>query len=120
MCNKSVGRQQIVAAFQKFVNAISYINIIDIKYKPVHYYFDENKCEEIKSRDIRKQFVYEYLLQQHLKNNNKFNTLPIKSSFWLPTDDESEYMSKVEPEYLNGYIELNKVSFNVIAKSYLE
>ncbi|AFY58821.1 hypothetical protein Riv7116_6492 [Rivularia sp. PCC 7116] len=106
--------------FEEFVKAITCLNIIDIKYKPTDYYFNKSNIEEIKSRDIRKQFVYEYLLQQHLKNNNKFNKLPIKSSFWLPTDDESKHMTKVEPEYLNDYIELNKVSFNIIAKSYLE
>lgn len=107
--------------FQDFVEAITCLNIIDIKYKPISDYFDKNKCEEIKSRDICKQFAYEDLLQQHIDTNGNSNQPEIKSSFWLPTNgDESEHMSKVEPEYLNGYIELNKVSFNLIAKSYLE
>lgn len=106
--------------FEEFVQAINGLKIIDIKYKPVNYYFDDDKLEEVKSKDIRKQFVYEYLLQHYFKNNNKLKKLPIKSSFWLPTDDDLQHMSKVEPEFLNGYIELNKVSFNIVAKSYLE
>jgi hypothetical protein len=106
--------------FEHFVQAVICLKIIDIKYKLVSDYFNADKRESIKSRDIRKQFVYEYLLQQHLNNNNKFNKLPIKSSFWLPTDDDSVHMTKVEPEYLNDYIELNILSFNVIDKSYLE
>ncbi|BAY86311.1 hypothetical protein NIES267_58170 [Calothrix parasitica NIES-267] len=110
----------LIQLFENFVKAITYLNIIDIKYKPIYDYSDRNKCEEIKSRDIDKQFKYENLLQQHIYTEDKFNKLNIKSSFWLPTDDDSQHMSKVEPEYLNGYIELNKVSFNIVAKNYLE
>ncbi len=108
--------------FEDFVKVItcSKIKIIDIKYKPIDYYFNKNNIEEIKSRDIRKQFEYEQLLKGHIQNNPNFNQLEIKSSFWLPTDDDSQDMSKVEAEFLNGYIELNKVSFNTITKSYLE
>jgi hypothetical protein len=108
--------------FEDFVQAITFLNIIDIKYKPVSDYFDESKHEEIKSRDVRKQFVYENLLQQHIKNKNNDNPnqLKIKSSFWLPTDDESQHMTKIGKQYLSNYIELNKVSFNIVAKSYLE
>ena len=107
--------------FEDFVQAITCLKIIDVKYKPLSDYFNADKREEIKSRDIRKQFVYEHLLQQNIPNNVKLKNLRIKSSFWLPTNgDESEHMSKVEPEYLNGYIELNKVRFNIVAKSYLE
>ncbi|WP_414621876.1 hypothetical protein [Calothrix sp. CCY 0018] len=111
--------KEIVAMYCQFIDRIYSFNIIDIKYKVVDYYFNKNKHEEIKYRDIRKQFVYEYLLQQHIQNNPSFNQYKIKSSFWLPTDDDSQHMNKVEQEYLNDYIELNKVSFNVVAKSYL-
>lgn len=116
----SYDEREIIFMYERFIKRVTCLNIIDIKYKPVSNYFDENKREEIKTRDIRKQFVYEHLLQRHIQNNPKFNQLEIKSSFWLPRDDELQHMSKVEPEYLNGYIELNKVKFNIIANSYLE
>ena len=84
------------------------------------YLKDSNKIEEIKSRSIRKQFVYEYLLQKNLeKRKDGFSDLRIRSSFWLPSyrPDDPNLIEDGET-FMDGYIQLKNVNFAVLAESY--
>ena len=70
--------------YKKFINQINFY-LIDIKYSTSDYYTNPDNIKEIKNRSVRKQFVYEYLLQKHLeKTNHPLKELDIKSEFWLP------------------------------------
>ncbi len=69
--------------------------ICDIKY----YTFDElkniQKHNKHVAEAIRKQYVYEYLLQEHLGNN-----IQIESEFWLPSEEEHiEYFGPLKLVY---------------------
>jgi hypothetical protein len=44
-----------------------FIEIIDVKYLTHNYFLNKRNTEEIKTRSVRKQFVYEYLLQKYLE-----------------------------------------------------
>ena len=105
--------------FNRF-NSIFNFDIIDVKYMNSDYLKDSTKIEEIKSRSVRKQFVYEYLLQKHLeKRKDKFSDLPIRSSFWLPSyrPDDPNLIEDGET-FMDGYIQLKNVNFAVLAESY--
>jgi hypothetical protein len=120
--------QDLKEKFTHFINLISNrfssvfnFEIIDIKYMSSDYLKDSTKIEEIKSRSIRKQFVYEYLLQKHLeKRKDKFSDLPIRSSFWLPSyrPDDPNLIEEGEI-FMDGYIQLKNVNFAVLAENYI-
>ncbi|MBD2295354.1 hypothetical protein H6G06_18225 [Anabaena sphaerica FACHB-251] len=97
---------------------------IDIKYSDPQYYENIDKIEEIKNRSIRKQFVYEYILQKHLeKTNNPLKELDIKSEFWLPAYSETQETFIPMPEntkFMNNYIKLTGVNIMAVIDSYLE
>lgn len=97
------------------------IEIIDIKYLDSNYFLDSSKIEDIKKRSVRKQFVYEYLLQKHLeKRKDKFSDLTIRSSFWLPSyrPDDPNLIEDGET-FMDGYIQLKNVNFAVLAENYI-
>ncbi|MBD2472669.1 hypothetical protein [Nostoc sp. FACHB-145] len=113
--------EEIVLKFSKFVEKIQfYLQIIDIKYLTVDYMLDKNNLNDLKERSVRKQFVYEYLLQKKLSKDIKFNNLNIKSDFWLPFWGASHEVIEVVPEYLNGYIDLHKINFLAIVDNYIK
>jgi hypothetical protein len=97
-----------------------FCEIIDIKYLDTKYFRDPNKIEEIKRRSIRKQFVYEHLLQKTLeKRKDQYSNLSIRSSFWLPSylPDDSELLQDSSP-FMDGYIKLTNVNFKLLAETY--
>jgi hypothetical protein len=97
-----------------------YFNVINIKYSSFDYYKSPEKMEEIKSRSIRKQFLYEYLIQKYLEDNNsKLKALPIKSDFWLPVYSQNSALLSCGPKYLDGYVKLTGVSIMAMIDSYL-
>jgi hypothetical protein len=105
--------------YKNFVAAF-YFNVIDIKYSSFEYYQRPEKMEEIKSKSIRKQFLYEYLLQKYLEDNNsKLKALPIKSDFWLPVYSPNSELLSCGPKYLDGYVKLTGVSIMAMIDSYL-
>jgi hypothetical protein len=110
-------------SFQRFINCYygqRYFNIIDIKYSTSDYYIKAENIEEIKNRSVRKQFVYEYLLQKHLeKINNPLKELDIKSEFWLPASSNEETFTPL-PKYMDDYIKLTGVNIMTVIDSYLE
>lgn len=115
--------------FTSFINLLSdiedvfpnNIEIIDIKYISSNLFKDDTKIEEIKNRSVRKQFVYEYLLQKHLeKRKDKFSDLPIRSSFWLPSyrPDDPNLIEDGET-FMDGYIQLKNINFAILAENYI-
>jgi len=118
---RSYGRNQVVDMFREFLHTVNYLKVIDIKYLRLAYFLDSNNRRNLKEKSIRKQFVYEYLLQRFIKDNNHFNSTEIKSSFWLPFwEDNSLVINEVEPEYLDGYISLENINFAALVDSYLD
>ncbi|MBD2616118.1 hypothetical protein H6G94_33575 [Nostoc punctiforme FACHB-252] len=112
--------REIVLTFEMFLQVTSsYLKIIDIKYLDLDYFFDETNLRKLKERSIRKQFVYEYLLQKHIEKNSNFNNLEIKSSFWLPSWQKRYQDINIDSEYLDGYINLERRNFKTIVDSYL-
>jgi len=98
-----------------------FCEIIDIKYLDAKYFRDPNKIEEIKRRSIRKQFVYEHLLQKTLeKRKDQYSKLTIRSSFWLPSylPDDSNLLQD-DSTFMDGYIKLKNVNFKLLAETYL-
>jgi len=97
------------------------IEIIDIKYEVDSKFRDTNQINYFKSKDIRKQFVYEYLLQKYLeKREDKFSDLPIRSSFWLPSyrPDDPNLIEDGET-FMDGYIQLKNINFAILAENYV-
>lgn len=118
---RSYEKNQIVDMFREFLKTVSYLKVIDIKYLPLEYFLDSNNRRNLKERSIRKQFVYEYLLQRFINGNNLFNSTEIKSTFWLPSwEDNSLVIKEVEPGYLDGYISLENINFAALIDSYLD
>jgi len=114
-------REQFNNFIQKLLNQNEcFCEIIDIKYLDIKYFRDPNKIEEIKRRSVRKQFVYEHLLQKTLeKSNDQYNNLSIRSSFWLPSylPDDSELLQD-SSTFMDGYIKLKNVNFKLLAETY--
>ncbi|MCY7384655.1 MAG: hypothetical protein LH628_19145, partial [Microcoleus sp. CAN_BIN18] len=106
---------------RQFLNQYEcFCEIIDIKYLDTKYFRDPNKIEEIKRRSIRKQFVYEHLLQKTLeKRKDQYSNLSIRSSFWLPSylPDDSELLQD-SSTFMDGYIKLKNVNFKLLAETY--
>ncbi|MEQ9667983.1 hypothetical protein [Coleofasciculus sp. G2-EDA-02] len=97
------------------------MKVIDIKYLSLAYYHDIKNRRYLKEKSIRKQFVYEYLLQQFLGGKDSFKDLEIKSNFWIPSyQNDSGIFKEVEPEYLDGYISLENINFAALVNSYLD
>ncbi|WP_026788194.1 hypothetical protein [Planktothrix rubescens] len=97
----------------------NYINIIDIKYDKISYFLDSKNIENIKDRSVRKQFVYEYLMQKEVKKFPKYlNQLKIHSSFWLPGYNQKSIFEEGET-FMDGYIRLITVDFVKLAESYV-
>jgi hypothetical protein len=97
------------------------IEIIDVKYLDFNYFLDSSKIEDIKKTSVRKQFVYEYLLQKDLeKRKDKFSNLNIHSSFWLPSyrPDDPNLIEDGET-FIDSYIQLKNINFAVLAENYI-
>ena len=123
---RDCGEAEVRKDFEDFVQKASallpeFIKIIDIKYLNQDYLQDQTKIEEIKRRSVRKQFVYEYLLQKTLeREQSDYRNLSINSSFWIPDNrlDDPEIM-EVSQVFLDGFLELQKINFLTLAKNYL-
>ncbi|MEQ8757445.1 MAG: hypothetical protein RID09_28510 [Coleofasciculus sp. G1-WW12-02] len=113
--------QELIDGFTNFCNKVCSLKVIDIKYLSLAYCRDIKNRRSFKEESIRKQFVYEYLLQQFFGGNDSFKDLEIKSEFWIPSyQNDSGIFKEVEPEYLEGYISLKNINFAAIANSYLD
>lgn len=123
---RSYSIEDLKVSFTNFIQQVfnqyeEFFEIIDIKYLTSEYFCNHNKIEDIKRRSLRKQFVYEYLLQRTLeRKNERFSNLSIRSSFWLPSyrADNSDLLEEGST-FMDGYIQLKNVNFMVLAESYL-
>lgn len=71
--------------FRDFLQQVLQFQIIDVKYNDVAYFQNEANRQAIKARSVRKQFVYEYLLQQSIEPTVEKNApIHIDSAFWVP------------------------------------
>jgi hypothetical protein len=102
-------------------NNLFQFKIIDVKYESYSDLSDPNKIDYFKNKNIRKQFVYEYLLQKYLKKRkDKFSDLPIGSSFWLPSYRPNDPNLIEDGEtFMDGYIQLKNINFAVLAENYI-
>ena len=110
--------------FNDFVRQVLKFGVIDIKYLTEDYFKDANNIEQIKRRSIRKQFVYEHLLQKKLfeeyKENKEDIKFTINSSLWLPSyrpDDPN--LIEDGSTFMDGYVQLKNVNFKILADNYV-
>jgi hypothetical protein len=97
----------------------NHIDVIDIKYHEMSYFSESKNIEDIKDRSVRKQFVYEYLLQKEVKKLPEYlNKLKIRSSFWLPGYNQEDIIEDGQ-KFMDGYICLKTVDFVKLAESYV-
>lgn len=94
------------------------LSIVDVKYLDSKYFREEQNIRDAKERSIRKQFVYEYLLDQHIQNN-LFKKLEIKSFFLLPYYYQISKKTKID-KILDGYITLNYFNFKSVSRVYID
>ena len=105
-------RRDFELAIKKMVNIYdNFLEVVDVKYLTDSYFSDANNAELIKTRSVRKQFVYEYLLQKQLERSEEPGKT-IKSSFWLPKSQNSEGgLIELGSDFMDGYIQLKNIDF---------
>jgi hypothetical protein len=115
--------ERFLEFINKFYIQIFYIKIIDVKYNDFNYFKNDDNKDEIKRKSLRKQFIYEYLIQKHIERHPAYGNIEIKSEFWLPVylENSTELFSFVEDVvYLDGYIKLKGVNIIPLIKEYLK
>ena len=70
-------------------NQFGQSTIVDFKYLTANYFQSEQNAVSVRTRSVRKQFVYEYLLEEKLGKEYS-----ITSEFWIP--DYNDDCSKIE------------------------
>lgn len=111
--------------FQDFMRKTSEIcnerfEIIDVKYLEEDYFSCESKISEIKKRSVRKQFVYEYLLEKYLdRDTSGTSATEVSSLFWLPFYSPSTISSLPGQTFMGNYIKIEKINFNAILDFYV-
>uniref|UniRef100_UPI0018E55547 hypothetical protein n=1 Tax=Cyanothece sp. BG0011 TaxID=2082950 RepID=UPI0018E55547 len=74
--------------------------------------------EKLKEKSIRKQFLYEYLIQKQLeKNQDQYSDLKIQSQFGIPGFRLDSFSKKLD--FMDDYISLWKIDFETIANEYI-
>jgi hypothetical protein len=113
------GWNDIKKIFEAFLGLILQFQIIDIKYNDVAYFQDEANRQAIKARSVRKQFVYEYLLQQAIEATvGKSAPIQVDSTFWVPqVSNDSNVLGDRIP-YLDGYLQLTPVNMAQLIQHY--
>jgi hypothetical protein len=104
--------------FDFFVSQVFNFELIDIKYMNLEYFQEDLNLNLIKERSVRKQFVYEYLLNDHLKVLEPKISPKIQSSFWIPSGYLNCPILSDGARYLDGYIELVNVNVKDIFEYY--
>jgi len=95
------------------------IKAIDVKYADTAYYLDSENMEEIKNRSVRKQFVYEYLIEKTIdRSYSNLKNIKIQSEFWLPKSGQDADI-KETASFMDGYIQLNQRDFQNLARNYI-
>ena len=106
--------------YDAFVRNLLNTEIIDFKYISANQIRDKENIEEIKSKSIRKQFVYEYLLEEYLEKQKQIKQPKISSSFWIPEYNSGKEVIVAGDEYLDGYIDLALVDPIKLLQHYVQ
>lgn len=113
------GWNDIKKTFEAFLGLILQFQIIDIKYDKAAYFQDEANQQAIKTRSVRKQFVYEYLLQQDMEATvGKRAPIQIDSTFWVPQVSHDSNVLGDRIPYLDGYLQLTPINMNQLIHHY--
>ena len=96
------------------------IEIIDFKYISQEEIRNTENPEEFKCRSIRKQFVYEYLLNDYLVKKKQIEYPKIFSCFWIPEYNSGDEIVVAGDEYLDGYLDLALVEPIKLLKHYVQ
>lgn len=98
-----------------------YIQIINIKSANFDYDLNPGNREENKNRSIRKQFFYEYLIQNYLVNfQNIVRSWSINSEFWLPIYIKNLLLFTSGAKYIDNYVKLTGVNIMKVIDSYID
>jgi hypothetical protein len=113
----------ILEKFDNFLRAtITPFQIVDIKYFDLaHFADDDFDLRHFKENSIRKQYVYEYLLHEHIQGIDSFKGGELKSRFQLPswTSDNRVYRLD-DSTTLPIYIAFVLTNFSAIANHYFD
>lgn len=99
-------------------NKLEQSTIIDFKYLSVDYFYDPKNAADIRTRSVRKQFVYEYLLNEKL--NKPMNRYSIGSEFWIPSfdDDHTKIELSSDEQFHGGSIPLHRLNAAALMDTY--
>lgn len=105
--------------FKAFLGLILQFQIIDIKYNDVAYFQNEANRQDIKAHSVRKQFVYEYLLQQSIEAIVEPKVpIQVDSTFWVPQVSTDPTVLDNRIPYLDGYLQLTPANMNHLIYHY--
>jgi hypothetical protein len=96
------------------------MTIVDFKYLPVEYLLNRDNMDAIRDASVRKQFVYEYFLNEKINPKpEKEPNYPISSEFWIPEFQETDDI-KLEPkrDFLGGFIPLQPINVKALMAQY--
>lgn len=92
--------------------------IVDFKYFSAAYFHASENAANIRTRLVRKQFVYEYLLNEKLsKSAERYS---IGSEFWIPCYDKDHATAELSPNepFLGGSIPLRRLNVAALMDIY--
>lgn len=116
-------RSTILEKFDNFLRAtIMPFQIVDIKYFDfAHFADDDFDSRHFKENSIRKQFVYEYLLHEHIQGIDSFKKAEVKSRFLLPSWTSGDKVYRLDDSITFPiYIDFLLTNFSAIADHYFD
>ncbi len=96
------------------------LEIVDFQYISEEEIKNQENIEECKSSSIRKQFVYEYLLNEYLVKQEQIKEPKISSCFWIPAYNSGENVLVSGDKYLDGYLDLALVDPIKLLQHYVQ
>ena len=105
--------------FNAFVSYLLQFDVIDIKYMSLDYLQNSTNINSLKERSIRKQFVYEHLLQEQIKTLTPEASPTITSQFWIPAVKPNQPVLSDAPTYLDGNLKLVNVNLPDVLEKYI-
>ena len=121
--NDSLFRDQKLSSigqeFEVFVSYLLQFDVIDIKYLSLDYFYDSANIDSLKERSIRKQFVYEHLLQEQVKTLIPNASPKITSQFWIPASNLKQPDLLNAPTNLDGYLKLINTDLFAVLANYI-
>jgi hypothetical protein len=116
---RGVNLNEIENEFNSFISAILQFCVVDVKYLSLDYLRNKGNIANIKERSIRKQFVYEYLLQQRISKLSSDADCQINSYFWIPGINSDQVILEDNEVYADGYLNLITVDMPIILDHYI-